>query len=419
MPTDRLQVGLFPLLAMILLSVCNLAHGMDKDPATPPGTVIDRSSDSDRIYFGSPSLVILPDGSYVATHDFFGPGTSFDTTAVFRSTDGGGTWEKTATLEGQFWSRLFVVRKKLYILGTYGRWGSLVLRRSGDGGRTWTEPKDAHSGIIQPADDRWLHGIASGALLVHDRRIYKAAARREPGPRRWGQPAEYVVLSAAVDADLLKASSWRVSNGVCSHPHPPEMFLTDEGNIVADRDGSLFNILRVHEPDSGGLAGILALSEEGRTLTFDREKGYFQFPGGCKKFTIRYDPVSDRWWSLTNWAQQESLERAVNAERTRNTLALTSAGNLREWEVRSVVLYHPDVRNVGFQYADWQFEGDDIIAVSRTAYGNATNCHNANYLTFHRIEDFRTRTMEKDPLNASRRSHLAAAGEAQESVAGQ
>ncbi len=376
------------LLAAVVAGTSNAAkkgtHSMN-----PPGVVIDQSSDAKRIYIGSPSLAILPDGSYVASHDFFGPGTNFDTTAVFRSADKGKTWEKAATLKGQFWSRLFVVQKKLYILGSAGQWGTLVIRRSTDQGRTWTKPKDADSGVVRAASKQWLYGIASGAALIRDGRIYKSAVRRKPGPRRWGQPLEFVVLSAAIDADLLQAASWRESNGVSSHPHPDGMFLTDEGNIVADREGKLFNILRVHEPEKGGIAGLLEVSADGRKHSFDRDKGYFPFPGGCKKFTIRYDAKSDRWWSLTNWAQKESLKRAVNAERTRNTLALTSAKTLDTWQVESIILFHGDVRDVGFQYADWHVDGDDIVLVSRTAFGDVTNCHNANYLTFHRIENFR------------------------------
>jgi len=390
--------GLLLLLGISMLSGSVAAEEKGEERMTPPGIVIDHSPDSKRIYIGSPSLAILPDGSYVASHDFFGPGTTYDTTAVFHSSDEGKTRERVATLKGQFWSRLFVANGKLHILGTTGRWGSLVLRRSGDGGHTWTKPKDADTGIIQAADDQWLYGIASGAMHVQNGRLYKAAVRRKPGPRKWGQPQVFVVLSARVDSDLLKASSWRISSGVSSVPHPKNMFLTDEGNVVADRDGRIFNILRVHEPKRGGIAGILALSADGKKLTFDRKTGYFPFFGGCKKFTIRYDAKSDRWWSLANWAQDESLKRAVNAERTRNALALTCASELRNWEVRSVILYHPDVRNVGFQYADWQFKGNDIIAVSRTAFGNATNCHNANYLTFHRITDFRKRSMKDKPF---------------------
>jgi hypothetical protein len=59
-----------------------------------------------------------------------------------------------------------------------------------------------------------------------------------------------------------------------------------------------------------------------------------------------------------------------------------------------VVLRHPDVKAHGFQYADWLFDGADLIAVVRTAFDEpdgtpAHNAHDANYLTFHRVAKFR------------------------------
>jgi predicted neuraminidase len=57
--------------------------------------------------------------------------------------------------------------------------------------------------------------------------------------------------------------------------------------------------------------------------------------------------------------------------------------------VQRVLLQHPDTKAHGFQYVDWLFEGDDIIAVCRTAWDGAHNAHDANHLTFHRIADFR------------------------------
>jgi len=65
--------------------------------------------------------------------------------------------------------------------------------------------------------------------------------------------------------------------------------------------------------------------------------------------------------------------------------------------VRCILLYHPDVAKHGFQYADWLFDGADIIAACRTAYddglGGAHNNHDANFLTFHRFANFRAKTM--------------------------
>ena len=67
--------------------------------------------------------------------------------------------------------------------------------------------------------------------------------------------------------------------------------------------------------------------------------------------------------------------------------------NLRDWEIRSTILRHPDAKKHAFQYPDWQFDGADIVAAVRTAFddeeGGARNFHDANFLTFHRISQFR------------------------------
>jgi len=86
----------------------------------------------------------------------------------------------------------------------------------------------------------------------------------------------------------------------------------------------------------------------------------------------------------------------VKAGSARNTLALTCSSDLRSWDVRCVLLYHSDPARHGFQYPDWLFDGDDIVAALRTAYddglGGARNAHDANFLTFHRVRAFRTLT---------------------------
>jgi hypothetical protein len=59
--------------------------------------------------------------------------------------------------------------------------------------------------------------------------------------------------------------------------------------------------------------------------------------------------------------------------------------------------HHPERQRHGFQYVDWLFDGDDLVVVSRTAFddveGGAHDYHDANYLTFHRVKDFRSRSM--------------------------
>jgi len=77
-------------------------------------------------------------------------------------------------------------------------------------------------------------------------------------------------------------------------------------------------------------------------------------------------------------------------ERARNTLVLSSSADLRNWDSHTIVAYSPDIRQHGFQYADWQFDGKHIIAAVRTAFGVKTHgSHDANHVTFHRIRTFR------------------------------
>ena len=118
-----------------------------------PGTVVDHIPASSGTYIGSPGLCILPNGTYVASHDLFGPkSTEYKAarTLVFISTDKGRTWKKSATLDGQFWSNLFEIDGRLYLLGTNKAHGNVVIRRSDDEGRNWTTPSDsAHAVILE------------------------------------------------------------------------------------------------------------------------------------------------------------------------------------------------------------------------------------------------------------------------------
>jgi hypothetical protein len=64
-PTMKLRV--FPLLAAALFTaVCFAQSG------APPGVVVASSPEPDRACIGTPSIVIVPDGSCVAAHDFSG-----------------------------------------------------------------------------------------------------------------------------------------------------------------------------------------------------------------------------------------------------------------------------------------------------------------------------------------------------------
>jgi arylsulfatase A-like enzyme len=355
----------------------------------PPGAIIAHLSAKTQQYIGSPSLAVLPGGDYVASHDIFGPGSARDRTVVFGSTDQGKTWQKRAEIQGQWWSTLFAHNHALYLAGTSQENGHVVIRRSSDGGASWTTPKDKHTGLLL-ADGKYH--CAPVPVVTHAGRLWRAM-EQVLGPGGWGKQFHAFVMSAPVDADLLKAESWTFSNRLGRNPQwlGGKFGGWLEGNVVVSHQGQLVNILRVDYPDDEEKAAIVEISPDGAAATFDPQTGFIDFPGGCKKFTIRPDPRGGGYWSLSNFVPLPY--RQGNPGKTRNTLALIHSTDLRNWEVRSILLQHPDPEKHGFQYLDWLFEGNDLIAVSRTAYddgdGGAHNQHDANYLTFHRFNNFR------------------------------
>jgi len=359
------------------------------DHSKVPGVVIDYRPRYTANYIGCPSIAILPDGRYVASHSIFGNGTDRGNTFVFRSGDRGRTWRPLAVLERQHFSSLFVHRGALYIMGTGGNRGQVVIRRSNDGGKTWTTPKDGHTGILLPEGG---YHTAPTPVVVYRGRVWRAMEDNRAG-RGWPRQFRAFVMSAPQDSDLLQASSWTCSNRVRSSDKWLDREFQGwlEGNAVVAPDGNIVNILRAHTW-LGGTAAVIRVSPDGKRATFDPKSGFISFPGGAKKFTIRRDPETKLYWSLTN-PVDEDTRNGHSAAAVRNTLVLISSADLRHWTLRRRMLHHPDPAYHAFQYVDWRFDGEDIVAVSRTAYddglGGPHSYHDANYFTFHRIKGFR------------------------------
>ena len=366
--------------------------------AAPPGVVVDWLPAEGGQYVGSPSIARLPDGTLLAAHDHFGPGSSEWTsavTAVFRSADRGATWEKIATIDGAFWSNLFVHSGAVWLMGPTHHHGPLVIRRSDDAGRTWTDPAGPASGLL--AEGAWH--TAPMPVLEHAGRLWRAVEDASGGTE-WGKRYGPVMLSAAAGSDLLDRASWRFTGVV---PRDPAWLGGRfvgwlEGNAVADADGNVLDILRVEAgplaPGEVERAATVRVAADGGLASFDPASGFVDFPGGAKKFAIRRDPAPGKpvWWSLASVAPPALAGKGKPAG-VRNTLVLLRSENLRDWERRAILLWHPDVARHAFQYVDWIFDGDDLLAVSRTAFDDdgagAKSAHDANYLTFHRFARFR------------------------------
>jgi hypothetical protein len=368
----------------------------------PPGVVINHISPQSQVYVGSPGIAVLPNGDYLTKHDEFGPKSTEHgdaITQVFRSSDRGLSWRHAATVHGMYWASIFTHGDDAYLMGTSRNHGATVIRRSHDG-VTWTEAKDEHTGIL--LDDAKYH-CAPVPIVVHDGRIWRAM-EDVMGPGGWGTHFRSFMMSAPADCNLLEASNWTSSNRIGCDPAWLDGRFRGwlEGNAVVTPQGGIVNVLRVDYSPEGGKAAMIEISDDGRTAMFDPNSGFIDFPGGAKKFTIRFDPTSKMYWTLSNPVLPQHKD--PSPARVRNALALMQSPDLRHWEIRCIVLYHPDVDKHGFQYVDWLFDGSDMIAASRTAYGQgedaAHNQHDANYLTFHRFANFRELSMDDSASGA-------------------
>jgi hypothetical protein len=383
------------------------AAEVQADFSKAPGTVITHRPAASGIFLGSPGLVVLNDGSYLAKCDEFGPATTEHQRAVshvFRSQDRGQSWQHLTKIDGLFWASIFEHNGAVYLFGTDRHHGNTVVLRSRDAGQTWTNPRDTSHGLLLEGK----YHTAPMPVVLHNGRLWRAMEDAMGGDQ-WGQRYRAFMMSIPVDADLLEAANWTCSNVLARKSEwlDGKCNAWLEGNAVVTPEGKIVDILRVDCNPEGGYAATIRYSVDGLTGEFDPEHDFITFPGGAKKFTIRHDAKTHRYWSLTNYVP--SFEQPARAASTRNTLALVSSDNLRDWAVHCIVLYHPDVAKHGFQYVDWLFDGNDLIAVSRTAYddglGGAPNQHDANFLTFHRIANFRQLKMVDSAPEYQQRLH--------------
>ena len=108
-----------------------------------------------------------------------------------------------------YWSSLFVHNGSVYILGTSQQYGSIMIRRSDDGGFTWSHPADEASGLLFRGGfyhDPPNYHCAPVPVTVHGGRIYKAF--EDLNPLVHGPGFQSCVISVPVDSDLLNATNW-------------------------------------------------------------------------------------------------------------------------------------------------------------------------------------------------------------------
>jgi len=363
-----------------------------------PGTLITRSLEPKNIFITNPSITILPDGDYLAacTGAYRVTGTTAGV-SFFLSSDKGVTWKTQSINNGAMsYQNLFVHNGTLYLMGTSGVQKDVIIRKSTDKGVTWTYPTNSTDGILLTGQ----YHSAPVPIVVYNGRIWRAFETNVEGEDKTA-----FVMSAPENSDLMNAANWTVTNAlsyqtswISGNGKSFKQWL--EGNAVVDKNGNIVNVLRVDEETYGGVAAIATVT--GTTqLSFNPTTDIINFPGGGKKFTIRYDSVSDLYWTMSDAefdVDREATQAGIYSSGThcgllRNRLVLMSSPDLRNWTIKDTLISRDNPFLNGFQYVDWQFDGNDLVAVSRTAFqderGLPVRQHDANYFLFHRFSNFR------------------------------
>ena len=371
---------------------------LSNDLNAPPGVTLAYRPASTKIYLGSPSIALLPNGDYIASFQQYGFGAAGKQhTFFYTSSDRGKSWTFLSRADRSMFARLFVNRDKLYCMATRLPERNVVLMRSDDGGKNWTQPQDTTSGVILSRPGWSLHTTAT-PVIEHQDRLWMAVGDND-GPRGpAGRNSRVILLSALKGQNLLKASNWQASEPLASKPS----WLSgnrfggwQDGNAILTPEGKPVVIARLLETKTGGKAAMIQYDEEGKTGVFDPASDIISLPGGEKKFSIRYDPTSKRYWALTNHFFPQDRLQAGSAGHTLNMMALIYSTDLRQWTVKQILQFTDKIESQGFMEMDWDFDGDDIVALTGTAWkddkGGAESAYRANYICFHRFEDFRRR----------------------------
>lgn len=359
--------------------------GIQRSTKVVDSCVVDHLFADTRCYIGGPSILRVGRRSLVATHDIFGSGSSGSHIDVIGSDDDGVMWTRLAAFDDQQWSTLFLKDGELHPIGTGRTWGDVVVRRSGDLGRRWTRPIDDRNGLMLQGAK---HHCAPTPVIHHGGRIWRAM--EDAGPE--GRDLSALVMSVPEGSDLLRSASWRCTNQIHQDRSLLDGGLKEwlESNLAVDPDGRVVNVQRVSGWTVPEKAAILPVDGEGRVQVLDPRSGFVDMPGGGKKFTIRRDLGSGRYLALTNHVADPAA--AGVGIRARNYLYLISSPDLRVWTVGERLLRHPGYVRCAFQYADWVFDGGDILFTVHTAagdeHGEAHNYHDADYLTFHRLSSY-------------------------------
>lgn len=415
------------------------------EPLAPDPLVIYDSPRPKRICPRSPGILRLDDGRLIMTMEYSQGGSKrvpgikqtedgkYYRGRVLVSDDGGETVRETSN-HPLYQARPFVAGDRIYLLGHYNDLGVIY---SEDRGATWSEAAWLTSG------QEW-HQAPCNVHYAHGR-VYLVMERHTVPIRKYWPVFSIapVVLSAPVDADLTKRTSWTFSNEVTfvemvqkidtmitgigvpfyapgptvpgeslmrSRPMAPPGWLEthivtfpDPEHMWHDPEGrTLYLWMRAHTGTTNFACIAKAVEDEEHNITVGPAEApsgkrilYVPCPGGHLKFHILYDSVSKLYWLASNQSTDSMTHpkhlpesRYGLPDNERHRLVLHFSKNCIDWCFAGLIDKTGDPKQAR-SYPAMAFDGQDLLVLSRSGDKRAANAHDGNLLLLHRIKDFR------------------------------
>jgi len=415
-------------------------------PLAQDHVVIDRSTDPDNLYLGTPGLVKLANGRLVATLDQFGSGVKdlpgkkgvhkstgwLQQGKIFTSDDNGKAWIFRSTFPFGH-ARPFTAGSILYLLGQAG---DLTIMSSNDNGETWSEPKKI-------TENQLWTGACDNVWYANDN-VYLALERRyERGLKNCWRVGDIapVLLRANVHDDLTKPESWTFASSLVFEDAikpdsldffgipfftslPDEAFwitpdrpmspigwletnvvqFTNPNHIWNDPSGHTFHLfMRAHTGRTGYAALVKVVEQNDGSMITKLETSpsgkkivYTPFPGGQMKFFVLFDEITKLFWMVGTQSTDSMIrpdkmlpERYNLPDNERRRLVLHFSKNMIDWCFSGIVAIGPSEKE-SRHYCSMAIDDDDLLIVSRSGDEKAANAHNGNLITFHRVKNFRS-----------------------------
>lgn len=326
-------------------------------------------------------------------------------------------------------ARPFKCGKRLYILG---QCMDLMIIASDDNGETWSKPHVLTSG------EDWHQAPCN--ILVKNEKLYIVMEKRiDKGITGWMvNNIAPILMRGNIDSDLLLRENWEfaselyfyeaVNKDKLEYTGIPFFWTTSstyvevspgrgcaeigwlETNIVKFKDekhylyenDTIHLFMRAHTGGTGYCAIAKVIENSDGTMTTMLESApsgkklvFAPMPGGQMKFHILYDETSELYWLLSTQAT-DSMTRAEmlpddrynlpNNERQR--LVLHFSKNCFDWCFAGIVAIG-DTQRMSRHYAAMEIDEENMYIVSRSGDLNSKDAHDTNFVSFHKIENFR------------------------------